>query len=289
MQKGKIELAYKLLEKCRICPRNCGANRIESERGFCGMGAEVMISSYGPHFGEEDVLVGRNGSGTIFLTGCNLGCMFCQNYDISHLKNGYEISISELVNITLTLQKMSCHNINFVTPTHFTPQIMKAIYLAREKGLAVPVVYNCGGYESLEAIKLLEGFIEIYMPDIKYSDKDAAKELASAPDYPDVVKKAVIEMHRQVGDLAIDKNGIAKKGLLIRHLVLPNNLAGGEKVMDFIAKEISKDTYVNIMDQYRPMYKAIHNNKMNRYITAEEYQQAITMAREKGLHRGGWE
>ena len=286
MQEYKIEQAYKQLEKCEICPRRCGVNRLNNETGFCGMGAEVMISSFGPHFGEVAVLVGRGGSGTIFLTGCNLGCMFCQNYDISHLKQGRKINMIELVNIMLTLQKMSCHNINFVTPTHFTPQIMKAIYLAREKGLSVPIVYNCGGYELVETLKLLEGFIDIYMPDAKYAEPDAAKELCDAPDYPDIIKQALTEMHRQVGDLAVDGKGIARKGLLIRHLVMPGNLSGTEQTMDFIAKEISTDSYVNIMDQYRPIHKAVSNKKISRYITPEEYKQAVSAAKQKGLHRG---
>ncbi len=286
MQKEKIGQAYKLLEKCGVCPRNCGVNRLKGEIGFCGMDTEIMISSFGPHFGEEDVLVGRGGSGTIFLTGCNLKCMFCQNYDISHLNSGRKVSVNEFVSTMFALQKIGCHNINFVTPTHFTPQIMKAIYLAREKGLSVPIVYNCGGYELAETVKLLEGFVEIYMPDIKYSDSEAAKELANAPDYPVVVGKALIEMHRQVGDLVIDKEGIAQRGLLIRHLVLPNNLAGTERVMDFIVNEISKNSYVNIMDQYRPVYKAISNRKINRCITPEEYEKAVNIARQKGLCRG---
>lgn len=286
MQKDRIEQAYKLLENCGVCPRNCGVNRLKGEIGFCGMGEKIMISSFGPHFGEEDVLVGTGGSGAIFLTSCNLGCIFCQNYDISHLRQGREVSMNELVNTMLTLQKMCCHNINFVTPTHFTPQIMKAIYLAREKGLIIPTVYNCGGYELTGTLKLLEGFINIYMPDAKYADSGAAKELCNAPDYSDIVKKALIEMHRQVGDLIVDEEGIAKKGLLIRHLVLPNNLAGTEQIMDFIAKEISADSYVNIMDQYRPMHKAISNKKINRYITPEEYKEAVSIAKEKRLYRG---
>ena len=281
-----VQKLWDCMNPCTLCPRNCKVNRGKGQIGFCGIGDMPVVSSVGPHFGEEPPLVGTGGSGTIFLTGCNLGCMFCQNYDISHLKNGRKINLSELVDTMLNLEKIGCHNINFVTPTHFTPQIMKAIYLAREKGLIVPIVYNCGGYELLETIKLLEGFIEIYMPDAKYADSEVAKELSNAPDYPDIVKKALIEMHRQVGDLAIDGEGIAKKGLLIRHLVLPNNLAGTERIMDFIAKEISKDSYVNIMDQYRPMYKAQDNRKINRYITPEEYEEAVNIAKHKGLHRG---
>ncbi len=282
----KIEQAYRLLEKCEICPRRCGVNRVKGEIGFCGMGAELVISSFSPHFGEEDVLVGRGGSGTIFLTGCNLGCMFCQNYDISHLKQGREISMSELVNIMLTLQKIGCHNINFVTPTHFTPQIMKAIYLAKDKGLSIPIVYNCGGYELVETLKLLEGFVDIYMPDVKYTNSEVARELSNASDYPEIAEKALKEMHRQVGDLVVDEERLAKRGLLIRHLVLPNNLSGTGQTMDFIAKEISTDSYVNIMDQYRPMHKAASNKKINRYITPAEYEKAVTIAKRNGLHRG---
>ena len=227
-----------LLQSCRICPRKCGVDRLEDEKGFCGMGRELMISSYGPHFGEEDVLVGSHGSGTIFLTGCNLGCIFCQNYDISHLKSGYVVSKERFSDIMLALQKKGCHNVNFVTPTHFTPQILETIVLAKEKGLKVPLVYNCGGYESIKTLKLLDGIINIYMPDFKFTDKDVAKKLCSAPDYPEIVKAALLEMYRQVGDLVVDKFGIAQRGLLIRHLVLPNGLAGTRDAMPTKSRRI---------------------------------------------------
>lgn len=284
--KNKIEQAYQLLKSCSVCPRHCGVDRTKGEAGFCGMAEELMVSSFGPHYGEEEVLVGSFGSGTIFLTGCNLCCIFCQNYDISHLREGSKVTIDEFVNITLDLQNRGCHNINFVTPTHFTPQIMEAIYTARKKGLHLPTVYNCGGYESKRTLELLEGFIDIYMPDAKFADSNVAKELANAPDYPEIVKEALLEMHRQVGDLVCDKDGLAVRGLLIRHLVLPDRLAGTEEILDFIATKISRDTYVNIMDQYRPMYKAQRKEKISRYITDSEYQEAVSMARSKGLHRG---
>lgn len=282
----KIRQAYNLLKSCSVCPRNCGVDRTKGEVGFCGMTEEPMVSSFSPHYGEEDVLVGRFGSGAIFLTGCNLCCIFCQNYDISHLRDGAKVTVDEFVNIMLTLQNKGCHNINFVTPTHFTPQIMEAIYNAREKGLRVPTVYNCGGYESKRTLKLLEGFIDIYMPDAKFAEPNVAKEMANAPDYPEILEEALLEMHRQVGDLVCDKEGIAVKGLLLRHLVLPNRLAGTEKILDFVAAKISRDTYVNIMDQYRPIYKAHKIPRIDRYITNSEYLEAIKIARDKGLHRG---
>lgn len=279
-------MKYSLLEKCTVCPRNCKVNRLKDEKGYCGMGRELVISSYGPHFGEEDVLVGRNGSGTIFLTGCNLGCIFCQNYDISHLKSGYVVSKEKFVDIMLALQKQGCHNINFVTPTHFTPQIIDVVALAKDKGLKIPLIYNCGGYESIETLKLLDGIIDIYMPDIKFMDADVAGKFCNAPDYPEIVKKALLEMHRQVGDLTMDDSGVARKGLLVRHLVLPNGLAGTKEAMHFIATRISKDTYVNIMDQYRPMHKAMSVPELDRTITTEEYNEAIDIAKNQGLHCG---
>lgn len=245
-----------------------------------------MISSYGAHFGEERELVGIFGSGTIFLTGCNLHCLYCQNYDISNLNVGYQISIEKFSDIMLALQKGGCHNINFVTPTHFTPQIVEAVALAKEKGLDVPLVYNCGGYEEVDTLKLINGIIDIYMPDIKYSNAHVAKKYSNAPDYPEVAKLALKEMHRQVGDLVIDKDGVAKRGLLVRHLVLPNALAGTKEILHFIATEISKDTYVNIMDQYRPCSKAIDFPEINRMITMDEYRKATSIAKEEGLYRG---
>lgn len=284
----KVKALYKLIEHCTLCPRRCGVNRLDNKKGFCGVGLLPLVSSAGPHFGEEPELVGRHGSGTIFFAGCNLGCLFCQNYDISHLKYGDEISIKDLAKEMLTLQRVGCHNINLVTPTHVVPQIVEALVYAVEKGLDIPIVYNTGGYDSLETIKILDGIIDIYMPDAKYSDPKIAKKYSNAEDYPDVMKTAIKEMHRQVGDLVRHggENGIAVKGLLVRHLVMPNGLAGTKNIMHFIAAEISKDTYVNIMDQYRPCYRAIEFPEINRRITETEYMEAIEMAKAEGLWRG---
>lgn len=244
-----------------------------------------MVSSFHVHFGEERPLVGYYGSGTIFLAYCNLKCLFCQNYDISHLGEGQEISREELGNMMISLMRQGCHNINFVTPTHQAAQIVSSLPFAIEKGLEIPLVYNCGGYESVETIKLLDGIFDIYMPDFKYGNNESAKKLSAASDYVEVAKEAVKEMHRQVGDLKIDKRGIAQRGLLIRHLVLPNGLAGTREVMKFIATEISKNTYVNIMDQYRPCYQAFDHPPMNRRITGEEFEEAVRIASEEGLRR----
>lgn len=280
-----VDKLYKILEDCILCPRRCKVNRLNNEKGFCGVGLLPLVSSVGPHFGEEPELVGRNGSGTIFFAGCNLGCLFCQNYDISHLRYGNEISTKDLAKEMLVLQRIGCHNINLVTPSHVVPQIVEALAYAVEKGLDIPIVFNTGGYDSLETLKLLEGVIDIYMPDAKYSDPDAAKKYSNAEDYPDVVKTAIKEMHRQVGDLIVEK-GIAVKGLLVRHLVMPEGLAGTKGIMHFIATEISKDTYVNIMDQYRPCYKAVDFPEINRRITQGEYEEAVEIARAEGLWRG---
>jgi putative pyruvate formate lyase activating enzyme len=275
-----------ILNECKLCPRECGVNRNKGEKGYCKSDKHLMVSSVQPHFGEEDVLVGSHGSGTIFLTNCNLRCIYCQNYDISHLGYGQRMTEEELAFNMLSLQTRGCHNINFVTPTHFTPQIVKATKIALEKGLRIPIVYNCGGYEAKSTIELLDGFVDIYMPDIKYGDVENAKKYSNAPDYFEVCKEAVKEMHRQVGDLTVDERGIAVRGLLIRHLVLPNGLAGSAEVLKFIATEISKESYVNIMLQYRPMYKAYEYKELNRGIKMSEYREAIEIAKEWGLHRG---
>jgi putative pyruvate formate lyase activating enzyme len=247
---------------------------------------EVIISSVGPHFGEEPPLVGSMGSGTIFFTNCNLDCEFCQNYDISHLGIGNKVTIEDLARSMLKLQQRGCHNINLVTPTHFTVQIVEALILAIEKGLKLPIVYNCGGYESVETLKLLEDIIDIYMPDIKYSVDENALKFSGVQNYWEVVTDAIKEMRRQVGDLKISKRGIAQRGLLIRHLVLPNDIAGSKKVIDFVADEISTDSYLNIMDQYHPSYNAFKFNKLNRRITPSEYKEVIDYAFIKGLRRG---
>lgn len=280
----RIELTYQVLAECRLCPRECKVNRLAGELGYCKGGKDPAVSSTGSHFGEESPLVGRHGSGTIFLTHCNLRCIFCQNFTISHLGQGREISCEALAKDMLTLQRMGCHNINLVTPTHFVPQILASLLMAIKGGLNIPLVYNCGGYESVETLKLLQGIIDIYMPDIKYGNTIPAKEYSNAPDYFDVAKRAVLEMHRQVGDLAIE-DGIAKRGLLIRHLVLPNDLAGTKEVMRFIAQRISKNSYVNVMAQYRPEYRASEYPPLNRPITNGEYNHAIELAHQEGLHR----
>lgn len=282
----RADVLKKMLEECRLCPNECAVNRIEGETGNCNSTDEVIISSYGPHFGEEPELVGLYGSGTIFFTNCNLSCIYCQNYDISQLGIGKKVSIEELSDIMISLQLRGCHNINLVTPTHFVPQIVQALIIAIEKGLEIPLVYNCGGYESVETLKLLENIIDIYMPDIKYSDNEVASQLSGIKNYWFVARAAVKEMHRQVGDLHIDRKGIARRGLLLRHLVLPDNFAGSEKVLDFVADEISKNTYINIMDQYHPAYKANDYPALNRRIKSDEYQKVLDYAMLKGLHRG---
>jgi len=281
----RIDALNMILEDCHLCPRNCRVNRFKGEKGVCKVGSLPMVSSFHAHFGEEKPLVGRYGSGTIFLTYCNLKCLFCQNYDISHLGEGREVSLKELGDMMISLMRQGCHNINFVTPTHQTAQIVSALPYAIERGLGIPLVYNCGGYEFLETIKLLDGIFDIYMPDFKYGSNESAKKLSAAPDYVEITKVAIKEMHKQVGDLKMDKRGIAERGLLIRHLVLPEGLAGTWEVMKFIATEISKNTYINIMDQYRPCYKAFEHPPMNRRITGEEFEEAVRIAREEGLGR----
>ncbi|MEE9449047.1 MAG: radical SAM protein [Ignavibacteriaceae bacterium] len=284
--KQRSEALHQLFEECKICPNECMAKRSEGETGECNSTDEVIISSASPHYGEEPPLVGTHGSGTIFLTNCNLSCEFCQNYDISHLGRGENVTITDLARAMLQLQQRGCHNINFVTPTHFTFQIVDALILAVEKGLGLPIVYNCGGYESVETLKLLEDIVEIYMPDIKYSANENALKYSGIKNYWDVVTKALKEMHRQVGDLKISKRGIAQRGLLIRHLVLPNNIAGSKKVIDFVADEISTNSYLNIMDQYRPTYNAFKYDKLNRRITPSEFKEVVDYAFSKGMRRG---
>ncbi len=278
--------ARHLLRKCTVCPRKCGVDRTEGAAGFCRAGGLPEISSYGPHFGEERPLVGTHGSGTIFMTCCNLGCIFCQNYEISRLGQGESITVEYFARIMVELQQRGCHNINFVSPSHFVPQILAALPKAIEAGLSVPLVYNTGGYDALETLKLLEGVFDIYMPDFKYTRSDIAEQYSQAPDYPEVAMTALKEMHRQVGDLEIDENGIALRGLLVRHLVLPEGLAGTRKAMHFLATEISKETYVNIMDQYYPCGDLIpRDSPLARRITRREFVEAIQIAHEEGLTR----
>jgi putative pyruvate formate lyase activating enzyme len=336
-----IQKLWEMMNSCELCPRKCKVRRSEGQIGFCGIGCLPVVSSVGPHFGEESVLVARpswpclhglearatGGSGTIFFAGCNLGCIFCQNYDISHLRHGHQMTIEQLAQSMLELQNLGCSNINFVTPTHVIAAIAVAIELARKDGLTIPTVYNTGGYDSVETLKLLEGLMDIYMPDMKYSDSKVAKELSSAPDYPQINREAVREMHRQVGNLQIEKGftaesaetpfdklragaekkqkiisacpvvsavkvkglarrtsgGLAKRGLLIRHLVLPEGLAGSFEIIDFLAKEIGPKTAINVMDQYRPCYKAHLHPKINRRPTYEEIESVRQYALQKGL------
>jgi putative pyruvate formate lyase activating enzyme len=282
----RIRLLREFLKECRLCPRECRVDRLNGEKGVCQAGLEPMVSSAFPHFGEEPPLVGYHGSGTIFLTHCNLRCVFCQNYDISHLGNGKPITSSEMARVMIRLQDMGCHNINLVTPTHYAPQIVASLPEAIEKGLRLPIVYNCSGYESIEVIRLLEGVVDIYMPDAKYMDGKHSKQFSNAPDYPEVIKGVLKEMHRQVGDLTTDSKGIAERGLLIRHLVMPDGVASSEAVLRFIAEEISAHSYVNIMDQYRPEYGAHEFPEINRRITQKEYLQATQWARRYQLYRG---
>lgn len=280
-----IDKFYKLLSPCCVCPRECGADRINGETGNCKAGMKVKVSSYHQHFGEEPPLVGRHGSGTIFFTRCNLHCVFCQNYDISQLGQGREVTHEELAQMMLDLQALGCHNINFVTPTPWVPQIIEALTLAQDRGLHLPIVYNCGGYESVKTLKLLEGIVEIYMPDIKYSDNRYGEHYSQVRDYWDVVRPALKEMHRQVGDLVV-KNGVAKRGLLIRHLVLPQDHAGSQKCFQFISEELSKNTVVNVMAQYYPTFNADRFPEINRRITAKEYRTALEELKRVGLDSG---
>jgi len=278
------EQAFEQLKNCHLCPRNCGVDRTSNETGICKTGVRAVVASYAPHFGEEAPLVGRYGSGTIFFTHCNLLCNFCQNYDISHEGHGIEVSNSHLARIILELQDMGCHNINFVTPSHVIPQILAALEIAVEHGLNVPLVYNTGAYDHVESLQLLDGIIDIYMPDFKFWDSKVAKETCKASDYPEKSQSAIKEMYRQVGDLQIE-DAIATRGLLVRHLVLPNELAGTKQIMQFLANEISTNTYVNIMPQYRPCGTAINHKDLSRNITNEEFESAIGIARQEGLHR----
>jgi len=283
--KKRAELAVAMLSDCTVCAQGCRVNRLTGERGICQGGREAVVSSFGPHFGEEAPLVGSGGSGTIFFTYCNLKCEFCQNCDISQNGEGDEVSAGELAGMMLALQKRGCHNVNLVSPSHFVPQFLEALVIAAEKGLQLPVVYNTGGYDALETLDLLEGIVDIYMPDIKFADDNAGRKYSGAAGYFSVAKQAVKKMHRQVGDLVLDERGIACQGLLVRHLVLPGNLARTEKVMAFLAGEISKSTFVNVMDQYYPAFKAFNYPELSRRITGQEYRGAIKAAEQAGLTR----
>ena len=273
------------LSECDICPRRCRVNRKEGERGVCRVGGNAPVASFGPHFGEEAPLVGNNGSGTVFFSGCNLRCVFCQNYEISHMGEGGEVSAERLAGIFLSIQRMGCHNLNLVTPTHVTPQIVEALSLASSGGLSIPVVYNCGGYESVGALALLEGVVDIYMPDVKFLDAEAAGRYCDAPDYPEVVRAALTEMDRQVGPLSLDPRGIALRGVLVRHLVMPGEASTTRRVIDFLADEIGKETYLNLMHQYRPCGRALEFPEIGRRTAAGEWREARDYALERGMFR----
>lgn len=282
---AKAQQAAARLAQCTLCPRRCKVDRTAGEEGYCRTGDKAIVASWHAHFGEEAPLVGKNGSGTIFFSRCNLLCNFCQNYDISHLDEGRETSPRELADIMLDLQAAGCHNINFVTPSHVVPQILSALVIAAEKGLRIPLVYNTSGYDSLETLKILDGIIDIYMPDFKFWDSSIAEKTCRAADYPEIARQAIVEMHRQVGDLVIGPDDLATSGLLVRHLVLPRGLAGTRQVMTFIAEKISKHTYVNIMHQYRPCGRAAEVEAMNRVVTGQEYNDAVKQTLAAGISR----
>jgi len=280
---NRAKQARQILAQCALCPRACKVNRLQGELGFCQSGNDVIISSAGPHHGEEPPISGQRGSGTIFFTNCNLRCVFCQNYQISQNSQGHPVTTNELANIMLSLQTQRCHNINLVSPTHFVPQILEALALAIPKGLNLPIVYNTNGYDALETLKLLDGIVDIYLPDIKYADDIDAKEYSKVDDYVKHNRLAIKEMYRQVGNLVISESGIAQKGLLIRHLVLPNRLSGTFDCLDFIAREISKDAYVSLMSQYHPSHKAHQHPLINRRLKPSEYQEVVAYAEKLGL------
>jgi len=291
----KLQRSKELASPCVLCGRRCRALRFmlsentgtaaRPTRGICEAQDRAVVASAGPHFGEEPPLVGQRGSGTIFFAGCNLKCIFCQNYDIAHFYRGQEVSDEELAQIMLKMQELGCHNVNLVSPTHVVPNILAAVKLAAKQGLHIPLVYNTGGYDSLETIKVLEGVVDIYMPDMKYGEPGPARDFSKAAGYPEINFAAVKEMHRQVGDLVIGENHVAVRGLLVRHLVLPGGMAGTKKVMEFLANSVSRDTYVNIMAQYRPCYKAVGHPLLGRRIKNAEYLQALQIAAEAGLTR----
>jgi len=282
---NRVRRALLGLRACRLCPRHCGANRLDGEVGVCRTGREARVASFQSHFGEESPLVGTGGSGTIFFSSCNLLCTFCQNYEISHLMEGDPVDREGLASMMLALQRRGCHNINLVTPTHVVPQIMEALIPAVEMGLTVPIVYNTGGYDSPETLRLLSGIVDIYMPDFKFWNNHWAERFCHVSDYRERACEAIREMHRQVGDLVIGRDGIARHGLLVRHLVMPGGIAGTRGIMGFLVEQISSETYVNIMAQYHPAGKAAGDSMIGRRITREEYDEALQAAVEAGLRR----
>ncbi|MCK8824193.1 radical SAM protein [Fuchsiella alkaliacetigena] len=282
----RVNKAWEMMKNCQLCPHHCQVDRTQGETGYCNIGSEIKVASYAPHYGEEDPLVGRNGSGTIFFSGCNLHCIYCQNYDISQGESGREVSIQDLAEMMISLQKRGCHNINFVTPSHMIYAVLAATEKACQLGLKIPLVYNTGGYDDAQVLQeLLAGVIDIYMPDLKYADEEIARQYSQIKNYPQVVKAAIKEMHCQVGDLQLEK-GVATQGLIVRHLLLPNQLAGSADLLDFIKEEISANTYLNIMGQYYPAYQAHTDKKLKRRLHNQELKEALNLAKEKGLTRG---
>jgi putative pyruvate formate lyase activating enzyme len=281
----RIDRLTRACTPCRLCPNACAVDRRQAELGRCGVGVSARVASFGPHFGEERPLVGRFGSGTVFFSGCNLACRFCQNWRISQEREGVDVSDADLAGIFLRIQEAGCHNLNLVTPTPHAASIARALAVAINSGFALPIVWNCGGYESIEVLRCLDGIVDVYMPDVKYGDDTVAMRLSGVADYALRSRAAVREMHRQVGDLEVDDEGIARLGLLVRHLVLPERLAGTKSVMRFLAEEISQDTYVNVMGQYRPCHRAAEVPTLRRRITTAEHEEAIALAKRAGLRR----
>jgi putative pyruvate formate lyase activating enzyme len=275
---------WRMLADCEGCARGCGADRLAGDTGVCSSTARLKLASAGPHFGEERELVGSDGSGTVFFSNCNLLCCYCQNWEINHRGDGEYTSHSELADVMVGLQRRGCHNINLVTPSHVVPHIVKALRLAIPRGLRLPLVYNTGGYDNLEVVRLLDGVVDLYLPDFKYQDGELAATYSSgASDYPEVAAAVIREMHRQVGELQTDGRGVATRGLIVRHLVLPNNVAGTDLFVRWVADELSPRTYVNMMDQYRPEHLAFDHPGIARRITSDEWRQAVAWARDAGL------
>ena len=282
--KKRGEKLWEVMRSCKLCPRQCGADRISGQKGFCRSSSVLEISSYHPHFGEEPPLVGRNGSGTIFLTNCGLRCVFCINWEISHLGLGNPYSIDDMVKMMLALQQKGCHNINFVTPTHYVPHIVLAVDKAAAQGLRLPLVYNTCGWESIDTLRMLDGVIDVYLPDFKYSSgKMAATYSAGAYGYPEITEQSFLEMQRQVGVARVDSDGIIRRGMMVRHLVMPNNVGGTKEVLEWLAQNLPKDTYINLMSQYQPCYQAFEYPQIARRITAKEYKDSMQWAKEAGL------
>jgi len=280
--KEKKEFLKEKLKNCNLCARNCRIDRYK-KKSWCRSGVEIEISSYNPHFGEESIISGKRGSGTIFFTNCSMRCVYCQNYQISQLSDGYKITVEELSTIMIKLQEMGCHNINLVTPTHFIPQIVEAIVIALEKGLKIPFVYNCAGYENVEILKVLQGLIDIYMPDAKYGNNQSGLKYSGVPDYWDINKENLKEMYNQVGNISLSEEKVAEKGLLIRHLVLPNNISYTEKVLKFIKESLGKEVWVSLLSQYHPEFKGYKIPEINRPLFREEYKKAVEITKELGL------